>query len=166
MTVDTHALARAVRRMARDGVVDLERRRAATRYDALGELEQQFQIVAEGVAAATPAWTDVTIEFDVDFFEAQEQRDSPLTIPQMYVGATLAVTDDEEDDAGGVAYSVFVLNWTGDDRAAYTGCTVRVGMWIPGGLDEDRVNVEGLIHLTFQGYGAPREDSPDLDVGT
>lgn len=162
-SVSTHALSRAVVRMARDGVVDLERRRAATGYDQLGEIEQQFQLPIEGSVIATPVWTDITIEFDVDFFEAQEQRDSPLTLPQMYVGATLTVTDEDEDDAGGVAYSVFVIDWDDDDRAAYTGCTVRVGMWNPDGTP---VSVEGLLHLTFQGYGAPRADSADLDVGT
>jgi hypothetical protein len=165
-TVNTHALARAVTRMARDGVVDLDRRRAMLGYDQLGEIEHQFQLPVEGTVAANPSWTDVTIEFDVDFFEAQQQRDSPLTLPQVWVGATLSVTDDDENDTGsGVAYSVIVTDWNQDDRGAYIGCSVRMGIWAPG-LTGGTVNVEGLIHLTFQGYGAPTENSPDLDVGT
>lgn len=167
MSTSTHALARTMTRIARDGVVDLEKQRAAKGFDELGELEQQFQLPLDARVGTDAVVVDFAVEFDVYFFEAQEQRDSPLTVPQFHSGAVLRVTDDNDADGGGVAYSIVVTDWVEDDRAAYIGAKLRLTLWRPPGAPA-AINVEGYLHLSFQGYGAPSEDddSPDIDTGT
>jgi hypothetical protein len=99
----------------------------------------------------------VEVEFDVDFFDAPEQRDSSLRDPQFTFGAFFEPAPDPP--AGAMMVSACVQEWNRDSRGAITGATIAVGVIGDGAY-------EGYLHATFQGYGAIRENTPELDVGT
>ena len=124
-------------------------------YDALQELEQQFQVPVAGAGASVAANATTTLVFDVEFFDAPEQRDSSLTVPHFTFGAYLE---------GQVMISASVLVWTTDSRGAFIGAEVTIGVCAPGSAIE--VPYSGYVHLTFQGYGAISENVDTLDVGT
>ncbi len=143
--------------------LDLEKRRALLGYDMLQEQEQQFQLPIAGTAAAAISFASVDLLFAVDFFDAPEQRDSPLSVPQFTFGAFIAPTVQPDNPTGAVLVTACVSEWTLDDRGAIVGATVTVGTCVPGAADE--FPFEGYVHLTFQGYGAPSENEAVLDVG-
>lgn len=159
MSVRRHALERSERQVRISSPLAWERRRAQLAYDALGEIEQQFHCPFSGSAGGIVAYSSVTVEFEVDFFDAPEQRDSALFEPHLTFGAYLA------PGAETVMFSAAVNEWVTDDqRGAYTGAVVTVAACAPGATST--VAFEGRLHLTFQGFGAPKENVPELDVGT
>jgi hypothetical protein len=146
MTVRTHALQRSIRALTIDGIRALDKRREMLGFDAMGEFEQQFQIELE-----------VMVAFDVDFYNAVDQRDSPYTLPHFTYGAVIT---------GGAPalITACVRQWDIDDTDTVHGATVAVGVCNPG--TEVASRFIGQLHMTFQGYGAPVEGSPpDLDTG-
>lgn len=159
MSGEAHALGRAVRRMSVDGAVALERRRAMLGFDQLQEIEYQYQIPISGTVDDRIFWRTVDLEFDVEFFHAPEQRDSPLTMPHFTFGAVVSgesvATTNEH---GAVVVTAVVSGWTTDDRDAVIGAQLSVGVTAPDGECE----YQGYVHLSFQGFAAPAEA---LDVG-
>lgn len=157
MTVKVHALNRSIRALTIDGIRALDKRREMLGFDAMGEIEQQFQLEIEGSAGAIIAWSEVNVAFHVDFYSAADLRDSPYTVPHFTFGAVLT---------GGAPalISACVREWDIDDTDTVHGAKVAVGVCNPGATQATRF--DGYLHLTFQGYGAPVEGSlPDLDTG-
>lgn len=164
MSVRRHALLRAAS-VSSSTIRDLERRRAMLGYDALSEIEQQVQIAINGTATATLMWTTATVDFNVSFAMAPEQRDSALTMPHFTYGVYVASAGASDDSTLGIAVQVNVRSWVRDaDTRAVTGATVVIGA---ASGTEDTVEFSGYVHLSFQGFGAPTEPTPaDLDIGT
>jgi hypothetical protein len=132
----------------------LEERRERLGFDLLQELEQQFQIVISGSAGTTLAWTSRTLEFDVEFINAVNQRYSNLTEPHFYYGVKVAQL---------VLVTVNVSSYVIDDRDIITGANINIGVVAPG--TAFAVAFGGRVDLTFQGFGAPVEyPQPDTDV--
>jgi hypothetical protein len=159
---------RLVRGVSIDSVVDLERRRAMLDADALNEIDHQFQLPISGVATSTMAWVTKTVEFDVEFVFAPEQRDSALTMPHFTYGAVaraeVDTTIEGANPSGALAISAVVLDWVTDTRRnVITGAQVAVGVMFSGNTTPQ---FHGTVHLTFQGFGALAENDEVLDVGT
>lgn len=164
MSVRRHALTRGQREVVVAAPIAAERRRAMLAADALDERELQFQLPISGTVEATPAFGTVDLTFDIEFFDAPEMRDSPLRYPQFSFGYFIDPTDqDESNPTGAVMLTACVSEWVIDPRGAFTGAKVTVCVCVPGG---GGFPYSGFVHLTFQGYGAPVENSSDLDVGT
>jgi hypothetical protein len=158
-----HGMQRAIASMTLGQIRDLEKRRAMLGVDELGEIENQFQLPISGEATATTTWASSVLTFDVHFVMAPEQRDSSLTMPHLTFGSFFGLVDpgDGDDLDVGISVDVSVREWTIDaDTGAVTGARVVIGTTGSG-------TFTGFVHLTFQGYGAPNEVTPDeLDVGT
>lgn len=155
MTIRRHAIHRAQREVRISSPLALDARRKALGYDALQEIEHQFQVPISGVAGGTAGYAATTLEFDVDFFDAPEQRDSSLSVPHFSFGAYVTGAD--------VMVSCCVTAWNIDDRGAIVGADVSIGVCSPGRTTS--LAYEGYVHLTFQGYGALSENIETLDVG-
>lgn len=154
-STSTHAVSRAVRKLARDGVVDLQKRSANLDYDTFAETEMQFQIALQGTATTEPVWSTVDVDFDFSFYNAPEMRDSPLTMPHFTYGSVIAT-----DSNIGVFLEVQVLDWKIDDeRDAFTGATLRIGVYVPG---TGAIEFDGWLHVTFQGWGALDENNIEI----
>lgn len=118
--------------------------------DALQEVIVQYQLPVSGTAVAIPAFTSITIDFDVLFVDATEQRDSPYVEPNLTFGAVLDSP---------VMLSACVTEWTRPlNRASIiNGAVVYIGVIGTGDA------FSGNVHLSFQGYGALDEA---IDLGT
>lgn len=151
-----HAINRSIRALTIDTVRALDERRHMLGLDALGELEQQFQLPIEGSAGEVLAFFEVPVQFDVEFYNAPEQRMSPYTLPQFTYGTV--ITSEQP-----VLVTACVRRWDLDDAETVKGALVAVGVCSPGTTVE--IPFVGYVHLTFQGYGAPVENFADLDTG-
>lgn len=120
--------------------------------DALGEIEQQFQIAISGTATTTIGWESVDLTFDVEFLDATDQRYSNLTVPHVKQGqAVTSITP--------VVVTLNVGEWTRDDRDVIVGCVLDVGVSAgPGGTP---AVYTGYAHLTLQGYGSVPNEPAD-----
>lgn len=156
MSPRRQAMAHFQRGIRMSGPIALERRRAMLGYDALQEIEHQFQVPIEGMSGSVAAYTTAELAFDVDFFDAPEQRDSPFSVPHFTFGAVV--------DGADVMVSASVKSWRIDGRGAIVGATVTIGVSSPGTTTQTAY--AGYVHLTFQGYGALSENVETLDVGT
>lgn len=136
--------------------IALDKRRAMLNYDALQEIEQQFHVVIAGTAGSAAGYGTIALDFEVDFFDAPEQRDSSLFVPHFTFGAFI--------EGASLMVSASVRSWDIDSRGAIVGAEVAVGVCNPG--VGTPVAYSGYIHLTFQGYGALIENDAALDVGT
>lgn len=164
MTVRRTAMQRSQRQLRISAPVALDKRRAQLGYDALLESEQQFQLPISGVASTIGAWATIEVVFDLEFFDAPEQRNSSLAVPLFTYGAFIdpTTTGDALNPTGAVMVTACVQEWNIDTRGAYIGATIAVGTSAMGGAD---VTFTGYLHLAFQGYGAPAENVEALDVG-
>lgn len=158
------ALSHVQRGMVISAPIATERRRAMLAYDELAERELQFQLPISGTVESIAAFGTVDLVFDVEFFDAPEQRDSPLRYPQFTFGAFIDPTDQGVGNpTGAVMVTACVSEWVSDARGAFTGAKVTVCACLPGG---GGFAYSGFVHLTFQGYGAPTENDAFLDTGT
>jgi hypothetical protein len=128
-------------------IKQVEHRRRETKFDELGEIEQQFQIPVSGFAAGTIASASTTVDFDVEFVPSVNQRYSNLIYPQVYVGIEITT--------GLPMIQAVVTGWTTDDRDVISGATVTVSAVRPGATDA--VAYVGVVHISFQGWGAVAE---------
>lgn len=143
------ALRRAMAQVTLGTALRIQARAQREAQVAIRELDLQYQVPISGTADSGPAFSTVTLEFDVDFFYAPGQRDSELTRPHMTFGG-------EAD--GEIMLTATVTDWTiDDDNGAITGCTVAVGA-----VAATSTAFKGLVHLNFQGWGAIREADSDL----
>jgi hypothetical protein len=65
-----HAINRSIQALTIDTTRHLEARREMLGFDALGEIEQQFQLPMEGSAGEVIGWFEIKLKFDVDFYNA------------------------------------------------------------------------------------------------
>jgi len=152
--LDNGALSRAVRGLSVDPARALDRRRSMLGFDALQEIEQQFQLPIEGVATPVIVWDIRDIAFEVEFYNATEQRFSPYTVPVFTYGAVIETPTP-------VPVHANVMEWKKRDDDAVTGVRLAIGVHNPG---HRSVAFSGYLHLVFQGYGALAEGAADLDV--
>lgn len=166
MSVRRSAMARAQRQVRISSPVALDKRREQLGYDALSEIEQQFQLPISGLATGLMSFTSTTVDFDVEFFDAPEQRDSSLAFPHFTYGTFIDIgLGQPTSPRGAVLVTAVVQDWVTDVRGAFTGAQLDIGACLPG-LVNGSIRYTGYIHLTFQGYGALKENIPELDVGT
>jgi hypothetical protein len=168
--VSTQALERAITAQMKSAQ-SLEERRSAEGYDALQEIETQYQVPIWGIATARPAWSTFTLAFDVQFVFAPEQRDSPLSVPHFSFGPVVSgvaspdeTNPDPDNPDSLVAVFCQVVEWGRDLAAdAVIGAVLGVGVSTLGGAD---VKFDGYVHLSFEGYGTIAEtDASALDLG-
>jgi hypothetical protein len=165
--VSTHALERSIRAMSTGALLSLDAKRTDLGYDALQEIEHQFQIPIWGIASSGVGWSTFDVPFDVQFFFAPEQRDSPLAVPHFSYGPVVsgvpspdgASADPNNPDCL-VAVFCQVVEWSHDEALDVTdGARVGVGVSTIGSAVD--VRFDGYVHLTFQGYGNVIEDLTD-----
>lgn len=169
--VDTHALERAIAQTSHGTIRSLEARRAALAYDQLQEVTNEHQVPISGIASTGIDWATFTVAFDVDFFFAPYQRDSPLSVPHFSYGAVvqgqpspMGNTADPNNPDSLVAVSAVVVDWSRDEATgAINGAAIGVGATVGSGAQD--VAFSGYVHLTFTGWGAPNESVPQLDTG-
>lgn len=165
MSAHRQNLARTQREVRISAPIALDKRRTMLGYDALDETEQQFQLPIAGTVTTTMSFGVVNVTFSVDFFDAPEQRDSPLSVPQFTYGAFIDPTNQGlANPTGAVLVCACVSSWVSDTRGAITGAQVTIGTCVPG--LSGSFTFSGYVHLTFQGFGAPTENDAVLDVGT
>jgi hypothetical protein len=162
--VKVHAINRSIRTRTIDTTRALEARRAMLGYDALGEIEQQFQLPMEGTAGDVMGWFEIRLKFDVEFYNAPDSRMSPYTLPHFTYGYVITTPTP-------VLVAACVREWTLDDIDTVSGAKVAIGTCNPG-LSQTpdtapvvAVPFAGYMHLTFQGFGAPAENNSDVDIG-
>lgn len=152
------ALHRSLHLFAQDPVV-LERRRDRLAADQPGEIEHQFHIPVSGTIAAVTAWTFVDLEFDVRFYYAPEQRDSPLMFPHVLTGAYFPGVEFPPE------WHASVTSWDENAQNCISGCRLAIGLRSATAASSELIDVQGYIHASFQGYGAPTEfDDNELDA--
>lgn len=168
--VSTHALERSIRSMSTDAILSLDARRTSRGYDQLQELEHQFQIPIWGIASSGVGWSSFNVPFDVEFFFAPEQRDSPLAVPHFSYGPVVSGVPSPDDAAPDpnnpdclVAVFCQVVEWARDPAMdSVVGAVVGIGVSTIGGQVD--VRFDGYVHLTFQGYGNVMDESSAGDL--
>ena len=160
---EKQALARSIRQLTIGVVRDVDRRRSGREANALAEREEQFQIAVSGTATDYPLWVTAELSLATAFSIATGARDSTLQRPQVAVGFELTSVMRENDDrewepvTAGVLVSAVVRDYHFDAAHALDRAVVLIGATAPG----DELRFTGFVHITFQGYGAPREMQPD-----
>lgn len=112
--------------------------------EALKEMDEQFKIEVNGRAEEFPVWDQVDIKFGTTFVDATGQRDSPFDRPHFTYGAE--ITSDSP-----VGILACVMNWKVNDKGETTAARVAIGAV----ATDLSTMFSGLVHMTFQGYGAP-----------
>lgn len=145
-----HALDRMADEITLGVARSMQARRERDADMGFDEAEQEFQVEVSGTGDTTAGFASKEIEFDYQFIYAPAQRDSDLEVPQFSYGF--------ECDAD-IMLSAHVREWLRDaSNGAYVGATVRVGVL----AGASGVAYSGVLHLSFAGYGAPIESSPDI----
>jgi hypothetical protein len=152
MTLKSGGDGRLIDGLTVDRTTTLETKRKEAGFDSLNEIEQQIQIEISGTASSVPTQQEVDVAFDILFVNATEQRYSNLTVPQVSWGLVLDTPDL-------IIATVAVVSWNIEDTEAISGARVAVGAYWPG-----EALFEGTIHMTFQGYGFPSDETAELDL--
>lgn len=156
MSLSVHSVERAIKAGSLHNILDLDKRRAALGYDQMQEIEHQFQIAIEGTATTNLTWSTFDLPFDVEFYFAPQQRDSPLVVPHFtYGSAVTGTTTDVTNPDGLIGIMASIVGWAQDAREAIAGARVGVGVLCGGPTVDTTVDFDGYLHLTFQGFGAP-----------
>lgn len=151
-----HALERSLAALTIGMVKRVRDREASLAEGKLTERQVQFQIPMSGTAYQGVAWTKRHLHFDVTFHGATGDRDVPYNAPQVYSGFVI----DPSDEKAPVLPIIptVAVQWIKDDQEATTGCILHVGVHSP---TPEPVEFEGYLHVTFQGWGSPRQDATD-----
>jgi hypothetical protein len=117
-----------------------------------GDMAQQVQFNVSGRAGKHPTYSEVDVTWPYPFLMrlAQDQVESYLQNPHFAFGVEL-LTD------GFLLLDAQVRSWTADDSNMVTGARVRVSAWSPEARKKHKF--AAVLHLTFFGYAAPREDN-------
>lgn len=137
------------------GVIRRSREREASLAEGkLTERLLSYQIPVTGTAYQGIAWTKRKLDFDVTFHGATGDRDVPYDVPQVTSGFVI----EPSDEAAPVLPIIptVAVQWIRDDQEATTGCILHVGVHSP---TPDPIEFEGYLHVTFQGWGSPRQDA-------
>lgn len=193
MSLGVGAVSRAVTSITEEPIQAHDARQAMLAYDTLGEVTQQCQVPISGKSGEGEMWTQRVVAFDVEFvLDATDQRTSSLTDPHftfgvvcdqpvgvhvvvleylrrgdVIAGARIAigvtstpsvlVTTTEDPLANGALQDPDVS--AAEDGPPTTITTTHVTV-----DDSQRVEFNGAVHLSFQGFGAPAESGADLDA--
>jgi hypothetical protein len=152
-TLEHNAIARSLSRIGYRNVLDIQRAQSRNDGTKFAEVLQQYQMDVSG-QAGSGAFTDFTITFQEALYYAPLQRNLKLEDPHFTYGYQL--------DTGDAKIVAYVKNWTLDDNANYLGAIVRVHVeqfeWA------QLSKFSGTVHVTFQGYGVPVEDTGYTDT--
>lgn len=121
--------------------------------EALREVDEQFKIAISGRAEEFPVWDQVDIKFGTTFVDATGQRDSPFDRPHFTYGAEIT-------SGKPVGVMATVMKWKVNEKAETIAARVAVGVV----ATDLSTKFEGLVHLTFQGYGAPVDVYGDVGL--
>jgi hypothetical protein len=160
---DQHALGRSIRRLAIGMVRDVDQRRTMKSQNTLDEREEQFQIAVSGTATDYPLWSAIDLGLDTAFSIATGNRNSTLQRPQLSFGYELTAVLRQNDAlvwepvSDGVILSAVLRDYHFDSAHTLDRATVLLCAIAPG----DELQFTGFVHVTFQGFGAPRETQPD-----
>lgn len=157
-----HLLARSVRKLAVDIVRDTSVKRLRDADTVLAEREEQVQLAVSGLATAAPGWAVIAVPFQQVFTTSTERRQSQLDRPHTWFGYEMVSLSDAETDApsaGGVMLAAHVSSWSMQDGINITGAKVAVSAFAP----VRSFNFRAVVHMTFQGYGVPRDPEPDME---
>jgi hypothetical protein len=119
----------------------------------LAETEQQFQIPVSGTLGTEPAWATSEVQFEEIFYVAPYQRDNQNPEPQVTYGYV-------RESGAPVIVTALVDSWVRDPESNFIGANIMIGTHDPGGAGEDYA---GRVHMTFQGYSAPRDTTDGTD---
>lgn len=135
---------RAVSSMTLGVLQGYVKRRESDWTDAMDEYDAQFQIPISATVGDRAAWATVQVEFPTTFVvdAPAKTRDNGLDRPLFTYGV----------EGGGMFVCAAVSGWIKDDLG-YTGAVVSVGIVNPG--VKRKGSYTGLLHMNFQGYGAP-----------
>jgi hypothetical protein len=148
MSLDTHQLHRSLAAMAHDIRDRVDQNQQRKSQYSLRETECQIQIDIAGLSGGETIWKDVEVTFPERFYAADGKRDTPNDDPHYSSGYTV-------ESGPPVMISAHVSEWitSGDDE--YLGARVRIGAFDTANTGE---MFTGVVHLTFQGVGAPVDD--------
>lgn len=153
-----HALQRSLSAMT-IGVLRRQKERADDRRPIeLTEREHQFQLPVSGTAYQGIVWTKRDVDFDTIFFGATGYRDSEFERPQVHYGFVIEPADKNQPVLPIIP--TLAVEWKVDDMEATYGATLHIGVHSP---TVDPVDFEGFLHITFQGWGSPLENSTEGD---
>lgn len=154
--VDFGQMDRTFRGMTIGAVKAQNRAKAQRELEGLDEREDQFKIEVAGRGEEFPSWTQVHLNFTVEFIDADGQRDSDFDRPHFTYGVEIT-------NGGPVGLIACVLRWDVGKKNQTTGCVLGIGAVA---TDVAR-KFSGSLHARFQGYGAPAEaygDPSQYDV--
>lgn len=151
--VETHHIQRVFNDISFEAVERLDGRYKERAKIGLAEWTEEWHVAASGTINSPNdlVAANVDIEFSMDFFEAPEQRLSDLTMPTFSFGSYQTGTF--------VVFTAAVVAWARREDSAFIGATVRIGVHSPAAAVGTIFN--GIVHLTFSGWGAPH----DAEIG-
>lgn len=152
-SVRTGALSRSIAALAFDTAEKIKESDEDRARESLAEYMQQFQIPVKGTIGGTPGWANIDLDFDIPMLKSASQRSVPFEYPTISLGYAI------ETGMDGIL-TAYVRSWK-EDEAVVNGALVRVGLYAPEATVE--VAFSGTLHMTFQGFGAVRDDIDDSD---
>lgn len=144
--VHVGSVTRSIRAMTIGTLQARESKRREDWEDARDEYDQQFLVAVSARAHREPVWTPITVSFDVMFLDAPEQRKNFTPVPVFTYGM-------EYKSGTPAMVTVMVKEWHKSDLRGFSGATLIVGVAFPGA--KKQLSFNGVVHLNFQGYGAP-----------
>lgn len=125
----------------------MRRKDALEAQHKLREIEQQFQFEISGVATKTLTFEEVTVPFDYNYYYAPGQRESNLDFPHFTFGSQTNPS---------VGVHATISQWMRDQPdGSINGAVVAVG------AHGNNQAFTGVVHLTFQGFGALIEEGEE-----
>src|SRR5437868_6314599 len=80
------ALARSLRAMTLGVLHSYNERRSSDEADALGEIDQQYQLTVTGKASEKAVWQTLKMDFDTPFIDGSDDRDPDFLYPLFTYG--------------------------------------------------------------------------------
>lgn len=152
-SVRTGALSRSIAALAFDTAKQVKEDEEDRVRESLAEYMQQFQVPIKGTIGGTPGWANLTLDFDIPMLRSPAQRAVPFDKPTVSIGSVI------ETGVDGIL-TAYVRRWI-EDEVEVNGALMRVGLYAPEATVE--VAFAGVLHVTFQGFGAIRDDIDDFD---
>jgi hypothetical protein len=151
-------LARSLRAMTLGTVKSYNDRRDQYAAEALGEIDQQFQVTLSGglggLGGGTAAWGELELAFSVPFVNGSEDRSVPFAYPLVTYGSVVT-------SGGPLMVACNVKRWKVDEDYVL-GATLEIGVLRTDGGGDYGVYA-GELHLNFQGWGAPNPPEADIE---
>jgi hypothetical protein len=148
------ALARSLRAMTLGVLHSYSERVEEREDDALGEIDQQYQLTLSGKASAKAVWQNLDVDFDTPFIDGSDDRDPDFLYPMFTYGTVVT-------KGSRLVLVCNVTKWRTDGEYV-VGCTIEIGVFRPtgGGVGEYKAE----LHLNFQGWASPNPPEPDIEA--